>query len=64
MPGVVHPRNAIRALARIADRESLPAIARLAAEDPRAKVRLAAMDALGLLGIEAKESHSQVPQSG
>ncbi|MEE8105025.1 MAG: HEAT repeat domain-containing protein [Planctomycetota bacterium] len=52
--------NAIRALALIKDKASLPAIARLAAEDPTAKVRVAAMEALGSLGIEAKESYAQV----
>lgn len=45
--------NAARALAQIADAESIPVIARLAADSPNAKVRIAAMDALGLYGSAA-----------
>jgi len=42
--------NAARALAQMGDAEAIPAIARLAAESSNAKVRIAAMDALGLFG--------------
>jgi hypothetical protein len=48
--------NASRALAQMADKESIAKITTLAAEDPERKVRVAAMDALGVYGAEAKAS--------
>ncbi len=42
--------NAARSLAQIGDQESIPAVARLAADSSNPKVRIAAMDALGLYG--------------
>ena len=45
--------NAARSLAQLADKESIPAVARLAADSSNPKVRIAAMDALGLFGSGA-----------
>jgi hypothetical protein len=42
--------NAARSLAQMGDAEAIPLIARLAADSTNAKVRIAAMDALGLIG--------------
>ncbi len=43
--------SAIRALAAVRGREALPLIERLAAEDPSLKVRQAALEARGALGV-------------
>jgi len=48
--------NAARALALIGDRESIPTLAQMAAGESRAKVRMAAMDALALFGSAAEET--------
>jgi len=50
--------NAMRALAQLKDAESLPALARLTGDTSSGKVRMAAMDALGLFGDAAK---AQIP---
>jgi hypothetical protein len=48
--------NAARALARLGDGESIDAIGRMAAKAPAGKVRIAAMDALGIYGGAAKRT--------
>ncbi|MHC4137600.1 MAG: HEAT repeat domain-containing protein [Planctomycetota bacterium] len=48
--------NAARALALIGDRESIPTLAQMAAGESRAKVRMAAMDALAMFGKGAEET--------
>jgi hypothetical protein len=45
--------NAARALAQLGDKESIGELGRLAAESSNAKMRIAAMDALGLFGNAA-----------
>jgi hypothetical protein len=48
--------NAARALAQLGDAESTPAIGKLAGEDPQAKVRIGAMDALAMIGAGANDT--------
>jgi len=48
--------NAARALAQLGDTESIPTLTRLAGASTRAKVRIGAMDALGLFGGAAAET--------
>jgi hypothetical protein len=48
--------NAARALAHLQDSESIPVLARMAAEDSTPKVRIACMDALGRFGSDAAKT--------
>jgi len=48
--------NAARALAQIGDRESIPKLGQMAAGGSKAKVRMAAMDALAMFGKGAEET--------
>ncbi len=48
--------NAARALAQIGDRESIPKLAQMAAGESKAKVRMAAMDALAVFGRSVEET--------
>ena len=48
--------NAARAVAQLRDKDSITTVAKLAASNANLKVRIAAMDALGIFGADAKDT--------